>query len=203
MFISLAGALTLGTLPVNQYPDVAPTQITVSANYPGASAQIVSQNVTSLLEEELNGLKGLIYYESNSANGGADITITFNPGTDADMAQVDVQNRLQRVVGRLPQAVIKQGLKVEQARSNFLLVYALSYTDDQQDSIGLADYAARAINNEIRRVAGVGRVQMYAAERAMRIWVDPARLVGYNLSMADVGKAIAGQKRASACGQYG
>ncbi|ROO40477.1 multidrug efflux RND transporter permease subunit [Pseudomonas sp. 7SR1] len=193
LFIVLAGLLTLRTLPVSQYPDVAPPQISVSANYPGASAQIVGQNVTSLIEEELNGLKGLIYYESTSANGGADITVTFTPGTDPDMAQVDVQNRLQRVIGRLPQAVIEQGLKVEQARSNFLLVYALSYVDGQADSVVLADYAARAINNEIRRVAGVGRVQMYTSERAMRIWVDPARLVAYNLSMADVGRAIAAQ----------
>ena len=110
LLIALAGALTLGRLPVNQYPDVAPPQINVSVDYPGASAQIVSQNVTSLIEEELNGLKGLLYYESNSANGGAETTITFKPGTDPDMAQVDVQNRLQRVVGRLPQAVIEQGL---------------------------------------------------------------------------------------------
>ncbi|BBH33911.1 multidrug efflux RND transporter permease subunit [Pseudomonas sp. St290] len=203
LFIALAGVLTLGTLAVSQYPDVAPPQINVIANYPGASALIVSQNVTSLIEEELNGLKGLIYYESNSANGGAETTITFKPGTDPDMAQVDVQNRLQRVVGRLPQAVIEQGLEVEQARSNFLLVYALSYTDGQQDSVGLADYAARAINNEIRRVAGVGRVQMYTAERAMRIWVDPARLVGYNLSMADVGRAIAGQNIQVPAGSLG
>ncbi|AWY44173.1 multidrug efflux RND transporter permease subunit [Pseudomonas putida] len=203
LFISLAGLLTLGTLAVNQYPDVAPTQIVVSASYPGASAQIVSQNVTSLIEEELNGLKGLIYHESNSANGGADITITFKPGTDADLAQVDVQNRLQRVIGRMPRAVIEQGLKVEQSRSNFLLVYALSYTDDQQDSIGLADYAARAVNNEIRRVNGVGRVQMYTAERAMRIWVDPQRLVGYNLSMADVSKAIAAQNAQVPAGSMG
>ena len=203
LFIALAGVLTLGSLAVSQYPDVAPPQINVSANYPGASALIVSQNVTSLIEEELNGLKGLIYYESNSANGGAETTITFKPGTDPDMAQVDVQNRLQRVIGRLPQAVIEQGLEVEQARSNFLLVYALSYTDGQQDSVGLADYAARAINNEIRRVAGVGRVQMYTAERAMRIWVDPARLVGYNLSMADVGRAIAGQNIQVPAGSLG
>lgn len=203
LFIALAGVLTLGSLAVSQYPDVAPPQINVSANYPGASALIVSQNVTSLIEEELNGLKGLIYYESNSANGGAETTITFKPGTDPDMAQVDVQNRLQRVVGRLPQAVIEQGLEVEQARSNFLLVYALSYTNGQQDSVGLADYAARAINNEIRRVAGVGRVQMYTAERAMRIWVDPARLVGYNLSMADVGRAIAGQNIQVPAGSLG
>ncbi|MGE8064534.1 multidrug efflux RND transporter permease subunit [Pseudomonas sp. NPDC089569] len=203
LFIALAGVLTLGTLPVSQYPDVAPPQISVSASYPGASAQIVSQNVTSLVEEELNGLKGLIYYESNSANGSAETTITFKPGTDPDMAQVDVQNRLQRVLGRLPQAVIEQGLKVEQVRANFLMVYALSYTDGQQDSVGMADYAARAINNEIRRVAGVGRVQMYTAERAMRIWVDPARLVGFNLSMADVGKAIAGQNVQVPAGSMG
>ncbi|MEO4016410.1 multidrug efflux RND transporter permease subunit [Pseudomonas rossensis] len=203
LFIALAGALTLGTLPVSQYPDVAPPQISVSASYPGASAQIINQNITSLIEEELNGLKDLLYYESNSANGSAETTITFKPGIDPDMAQVDVQNRLQRVVGRLPQAVIEQGLKVEQVRANFLMIYALSYTDGQQDSIGLADYAARGINNEIRRVAGVGRVQMYTAERAMRIWVDPARLVSYNLSMADVSKAIAGQNVQVPAGSMG
>ncbi|BCX68935.1 multidrug efflux RND transporter permease subunit [Pseudomonas izuensis] len=203
LLIALAGVLTLGTLPVSQYPDVAPPQISVSASYPGASAQIVGQNVTSLVEEELNGLKGLIYYESNSANGSAETTITFKPGTDPDMAQVDVQNRLQRVIGRLPRAVIEQGLKVEQVRANFLMIYTLSYTDDQQESVGLADYAARAINNEIRRVAGVGRVQMYTAERAMRIWVDPTRLVGYNLSMADVGKAIAAQNVQVPAGSMG
>jgi multidrug efflux pump len=203
LFIALAGALTLGTLPVSQYPDVAPPQISVSASYPGASAQIINQNITSLIEEELNGLKDLLYYESSSANGSAETTITFKPGIDPDMAQIDVQNRLQRVVGRLPQAVIEQGLKVEQVRANFLMIYALSYTDGQQDSIGLADYAARGINNEIRRVAGVGRVQMYTAERAMRIWVDPARLVGYNLSMADVSKAIAGQNVQVPAGSMG
>ncbi|MCO8311044.1 multidrug efflux RND transporter permease subunit [Pseudomonas mandelii] len=203
LFIALAGAMTLGTLPVSQYPDVAPPQISVSASYPGASAQIINQNITSLIEEELNGLKDLLYYESNSANGSAETTITFKPGIDPDMAQIDVQNRLQRVIGRLPQAVIEQGLKVEQVRANFLMIYALSYTDGQQDSIGLADYAARGINNEIRRVAGVGRVQMYTAERAMRIWVDPARLVGYNLSMADVSKAIAGQNVQVPAGSMG
>ncbi|WP_260958647.1 multidrug efflux RND transporter permease subunit [Pseudomonas citri] len=203
LFIALAGALTLGTLPVSQYPDVAPPQISVSASYPGASAQIINQNVTSLLEEELNGLKDLLYFESKSANGSTETTITFQPGTDPDMAQVDVQNRLQRVTGRLPQAVIEQGLEVEQVRANFLLIYALTYTDGQQDSIGLADYAARSINNEIRRVAGVGRVQMYTAERAMRIWVDPTRLVGYNLSMADVSRAIAAQNVQVPAGSMG
>ncbi|MBF8672679.1 multidrug efflux RND transporter permease subunit [Pseudomonas putida] len=203
LFIALAGVLTLGRLPVSQYPDVAPPQISVSASYPGASAQIVSQNVTSLIEEELNGLKGLIYYESNSANGSGETTITFAPGSDPDLAQVDVQNRLQRVIGRLPQAVIEQGLKVEQIRASFLMVFALSYRDGQHDSSSLADYAARAINNEIRRVPGVGRVQMYTAERAMRIWVDPARLVGYGLSMADVGKAIAAQNVQVPAGSMG
>lgn len=203
LFIVLAGALTLGRLPVSQYPDVAPPQISVSASYPGASAQIINLNVTSLLEEELNGLPDLLYYESTSANGSADTTVTFKPGTDPDRAQIDVQNRLQRVVGRLPQAVIEQGLKVEQVRANFLMIYALSYTDEQQDSVGLADFAARAVNNEIRRVAGVGRVEMYTAERAMRIWVDPAELVGYGLSMADVSKAIAAQNVQVPAGSMG
>ncbi|MGY2288221.1 multidrug efflux RND transporter permease subunit [Pseudomonas sp. SDO528_S397] len=203
LFIVLLGALTLGRLPVSQYPDVAPPQVSVTASYPGASAQIINQNITSVLEEELNGLKDLLYYESNSANGSAETTITFKPGTDPDLAQIDVQNRLQRITGRLPQAVIEQGLKVEQVRANFLMIYALSYTGDQQDSIGLADYAARGVNNEIRRVAGVGRVQMYTAERAMRIWVDPARLVGYNLSMSDVSQAIAAQNVQVPAGSMG
>lgn len=194
IFIALAGLLALPSLPVAQYPSVAPPQIMISATYPGASAEVINNSVTSLIEEELNGAKGLLYYESQSSGSGmAEITATFQPGTDPDLAQVDVQNRIKRVESRLPQSVMQQGLQVEQASANFLLIYALTYKNGDKDPVGLADYAARYVNNEIRRVPGVGRVQMFAAERAMRVWIDPGKLVGYGLSVADVDNAIAAQ----------
>lgn len=204
IFICLAGLLALPSLPVSQYPNVAPPQIMIYATYPGASATILNETVTSLIEEELNGAKGLLYYESSSSsNGVAEINVTFEPGTDPDLAQVDVQNRLKRAEARLPQPVLQQGLQVEQASSNFLLMYALTYKDGDKDPVGLADYMARNINNEIRRIPGVGRVQMFAAERAMRIWVDPASLLGYNLSIDDVNRAIAAQNVQVPAGSFG
>ncbi|MDH0521334.1 efflux RND transporter permease subunit [Achromobacter xylosoxidans] len=194
IFIALAGLLAISSLPVAQYPSVAPPQVIVRAVYPGASAGTINDSVTSLIEEELNGAKGLLYYESQSNGSGvAEITVTFEPGTDPDLAQVDVQNRIKRVESRLPQSVMKEGLQLEQASSSFLLIYALTYKEEGKDQVGLADYAARNINNEIRRVPGVGRVQMFAAERALRIWIDPAKLVGYGLSVDDVNRAIAAQ----------
>src|SRR5690554_1290466 len=204
IFICLAGLLAIPSLPVAQYPNVAPPQIMIYATYPGASATILNETVTSLIEEELNGAKGLLYYESSSSsNGMAEINVTFEPGTDPDLAQVDVQNRLKRAEARLPQPVLDQGLQVEQASTNFLLIYALSYKDTSKDPVGLADYAARNINNEIRRLPGVGRVQLYASERAMRVWVDPALLVGYGLSIGDVNRAIAAQNIQVPAGSFG
>lgn len=204
IFISLAGLLAISSLPVSQYPDVAPPQILVSATYPGASADVINSSVTGLIEEELNGAKGLLYYESQSNSAGvAETTVTFMPGTDPDLAQVDVQNRLKRVESRLPASVTRQGLQVEQASSNFLLIYALTYTKEGKDEVGLADYAARNVNNEIRRVPGVGRVQMFSAERALRVWIDPAKLVGYGLSVSDVDSAIAAQNAQVSGGSIG
>ena len=204
IFICLAGLLAIPSLPVAQYPNVAPPQIMIYATYPGASATILNETVTSLIEEELNGAKGLLYYESSSSsNGMAEINVTFEPGTDPDMAQVDVQNRLKRAEARLPQPVLQQGLQVEQASSNFLMIYALSFKEAGKDPVGLADYAARNINNEIRRIPGVGRVQMFSSERAMRVWVDPSRLVGYGLSVSDVNRAIAAQNVQVPAGSFG
>ncbi|MYZ43323.1 efflux RND transporter permease subunit [Schauerella aestuarii] len=204
IFISLAGLLALPNLPIAQYPTVAPPQILITANYPGASAQTINESVTSLIEEELNGAKGLLYYESTSSSSGQSETyVTFAPGTDPDLAQVDVQNRIKRVEARLPSSVTQQGLQVEQASSNFLLIYTLTYKNGDKDPVGLADYAARNVNNEIRRVAGVGRVQMFGSERAMRVWIDPAKLVGFGLSPADVNNAIASQNVQVPAGSIG
>lgn len=210
--ISLLGVLAIRSLPVSQYPDVAPPQIEINATYPGASAQVMNDNVTALIEEELNGARHLLYYDSTSdASGSATITATFLPGTDPNMAQVDVQNRLKRVEARLPAAVLQQGLSVEQADSDFLLMYTLNYREGAGnvaqhgagDEVALADYAARRINNEIGRIPGVGKVQMFSSARAMRIWIDPDKLMGYRLSVDDVYKAIGDQNTQVAAGAIG
>lgn len=192
--ITLLGLLSLPNMPVSQYPEVAPPAITISATYPGASADDAASSVASVIENELNGAKGLLYYESVSDSyGQSQITATFAPGTDPDMAQVDVQNRVSNVTATLPAAVMQQGLKVEQSNTGFLLVVALSSDDGSLTQTELADYIKRNIQNAISRVPGVGKFQLFAAGRAMRIWVDPEKLVSYNLSMAEVNAAIAQQ----------
>ncbi|WP_113625521.1 efflux RND transporter permease subunit [Pectobacterium peruviense] len=204
IFIAMAGLLAISSLPVSQYPAVAPPQIVVTATYPGASAEVINSGVTSLIEEELNGAKGLLYYESQSNSAGlAEITITFQPGTNPDLAQVDVQNRIKKVESRLPASVTQQGLQVEQASTNFLMIFALTAKDKNADEVNLADYAARNINNEIRRVTGVGRVQMFSAERALRVWIDPAKLISYGLSINDVDNAIKAQNAQVSGGSLG
>ncbi|BCS89883.1 efflux RND transporter permease subunit [Pseudodesulfovibrio sediminis] len=206
IFISLAGILAIPSLPMEKFPQVAPPQITLSLVYPGASASTLNDTVVSQIEEELNGAKGLLYYESTSySNGTASITVTFKPGTDPDFAQVDVQNRLSNAESSLPQAVLDQGITVEQASSGFLMAYAMVYTDDNSDKDPqvLADLMARSVNNEIRRVEGVGKVQFFAAESAMRVWVDPQKLLSYDLSIADVNAAITKQNVQVPAGSFG
>lgn len=192
--ISLAGLLAIPGMPVSQYPAVAPPAITISATYPGASVEDVADSVASVIENELNGTKGLLYYESVSDSyGSAQITATFKPGTDPDMAQVDVQNRISNITAKLPSAVVQQGLRVSQANTGFLMVVSMSSTDGTLDQTALADYITRNVENPVSRVPGVGNFQLFASPRAMRIWVDPDKLVGYNLSMADVNNAIGRQ----------
>jgi multidrug efflux pump len=206
IFIMMAGLLALPTLPVSQFPVVAPPQITVTATYPGASAQVLVDSVTSVIEEELNGAKGLLYFDSSSnANGIAQITASFEPGTDADLAQVDVQNRLKKAEARLPSSVITQGVQVDQASSGFLMVYALTFKGDDatKDIVTLADYAARNINNNVRRVNGVGKLQYFGTEAAMRVWVSPEKLLSYGLSIEDINNAIRNQNVQVPAGSFG
>ncbi|MCU0120530.1 multidrug efflux RND transporter permease subunit [Pseudomonas sp. B2M1-30] len=205
IFIVMAGLLSIPSLPVAQFPAVAPPQITINATYPGASAATVSESVTSIIEEELNGAKGLLYYDSSSTSAGtAEINVVFKPGTDPALAQVDVQNRIQNAQARLPAEVTQQGLQVEQANSGFLLMYTLTNKNGATgDVVRQADYAARNVNNEIRRIPGVGRVQFFAAEAAMRVWIDPQKLLGYGLSVADVNAAIAAQNGQVPAGSFG
>ena len=204
LFVLVLGGVSITQLPVAQYPPVAPPSIVITAVYPGASAQTLEDSVLAVVEQEMNGAPGLIYVESVAqANGSGTITLSFQPGTDANLAQVEVQNRLGRATPRLPAAVTQQGVRVDKARANFLLFAILSSTDPAYDPIALGDYAARNVLPEIQRVAGVGQAQLFGTERAMRVWIDPARLLGYSLSSADVVAAIRAQNAQVAAGAIG
>ncbi len=204
LFVLVFGGVAITQLPVSQYPPVAPPSIVVTVSYPGASAQTLEDSVLSLIEREMNGAEGLIYMETVSqANGSGTITLSFQPGTNPELAQVEVQNRLSRATPRLPQAVTQQGVRVDKSRSNFLLFAILSSDNPAYDPIALGDYAARNIVPELQRVPGVGQVQQFGTERAMRIWIDPAKLVGYKLAPADVTAAITAQNAQVASGTIG
>lgn len=203
IFIMLAGVLSITKLPVSQYPSIAPPTIVITAAYPGASAQIMDDSVTSLIEQALNGADGLEYVDSQSQSGEVTITMTFSNDTNPDLAAVDVQNRLERVKSGLPASVIQQGVQVAKAGSNFLQFIAISSEDGKLDPMALGDYASRNVLNEIRRVPGVGTVQLFGTERAMRIWIDPAKLLSYKLTPDDVCSAIRAQNAQVASGTLG
>jgi multidrug efflux pump len=203
LFILLAGALAIPQLPVAQYPNVAPPQVEIYAVYPGASAQTVDESVVTLIEEELNGADHLLYFESQSSAGSATIKATFQPGTNPELAQVDVQNRLNAVESRLPQAVNQQGLKVDKVSNGFLLMISLTSSDGKYDDVALSDYLARNVINELKRLEGVGKAQLYGGERAMRIWIDPQKLIGFSLTPADVNAAIVAQNAQVSAGNMG
>ena len=204
LFISIAGVLAIPFLPIAQYPKVAPPQLTITTTYPGASPQEIYQGVTRQIEEELNGVEGLLYFESTSdSSGWVSINATFAAGTNIDQASVDVQNAIRRVESRLPATVRSQGINVEEAGAGFLMVVVLTSTDGTRDPVALGDYINRNIIGEIRRIDGVGRAQLYAAQRALRVWIDPDKMVGLNLTPADVNAAIAAQNAQVAAGQIG
>ncbi|UXS05062.1 efflux RND transporter permease subunit [Agrobacterium tumefaciens] len=204
IFIMLAGLLAIPMLPIAQYPNVAPPQISVSTTYPGASPEDIYLSVTRPIEEELNGVPGLIYFESTSESSGRiSINVTFAPGTNIGEAQVEVQNRIARVEPRLPQAVTQQGMRVEQAGTSFLMMVALTSVDGNTDAIGLGDYLSRNVVGEIRRVPGVGSAQLFATQRSMRIWMDPDKMLGLKLTSADVIGAIQAQNSQVAAGRIG
>ncbi|AUC11498.1 MULTISPECIES: efflux RND transporter permease subunit [Rhizobium/Agrobacterium group] len=204
IFIMLAGLLAIPMLPIAQYPNVAPPQISVSTTYPGAAPEDIYQSVTRPIEEELNGVPGLIYFESTSeASGRISINVTFEPGTNIGEAQVEVQNRIARVEPRLPQAVTQQGLRVEQAGTSFLMMVALTSVDGNTDAIGLGDYLSRNVLGELRRVPGVGSAQLFATQRSMRIWMDPDKMLGLSLTSSDVIGAIQAQNSQVAAGRIG
>jgi len=204
LFIVLLGVIAIPQLPIARYPSVAPPSVTLYASYPGATPKTLNDSVVSLVERELSGVKNLLYFESSvDTSGTAQITATFKPGTDPELAQVDVQNRIKAVEPRLPQVVRQSGLQVESAASGFLLMIGMTSPDGQFDEVLLGDYLARNIVPELRRIEGVGRVQLFGAEQALRIWVDPNKLTAFGLTMGDLAQAIEGQNAQIAPGRVG
>ena len=204
IFIVIAGLVALPSIPVAQYPSVAPPQISVSTFYVGASPEEIHRSVAQPIEEELNGVEGIMYFESTAdASGAVSITATFEPGTDTGGAQVDVQNAVRRVEPLLPQSVIDQGIQVEEAGAGFLLVVALTSEDGSRDATDLGDYVNRNVVGELRRISGVGSAQVFSSERALRVWLDPSKMTGLRLSTADVSTAIRAQNAQVAAGAIG
>ncbi len=204
LFIIIAGLVSLNKLPISQYPQVAPPTITVNATYAGADAQTLEDSVLSLIEREMNGLEGLDYMQATAmSNGVGTLTLTFTPETNKDMAQVQVQNRLARVESRLPAAVRQVGVQVSQSRSNFLMFVMLSSDNPNVKVPDISDFAARNVVPELQRVNGVGGVTQFGSERAMRIWLDTAKMEGFNLTPAEVSTAIAGQNVQISAGSIG
>lgn len=204
LFVLLLGSVSVTRLPIAQYPPVAPPTISVTVAYPGVSAQTLEDSVLAVIERELTSASRLMYVESVSqANGTGTITATFEPGTNESIAQVEVQNLLSRATPRLPAAVTQQGVRIEKARSNFLLFAMMSSSNPAYDESALGDYAARTIVPEFQRLPGVGQVQLFGSERAMRVWVDPGKLRSFELSSAEVVAAIRAQNAQVAAGTIG
>ncbi len=204
ILISLGGVLAILNLGVESYPNVAPPQITVSATYPGASAQTTEQAVTQVIEQQLTGIDNLVYFSSSSsANGRASITLTFETGTDADTAQVQVQNKVSLATPRLPSEVVQQGVVVAKANAGFLMVVALRSENPAISRQDLNDIVASRVLDQIARIPGVGSTQQFGAANAMNIWLDPVRLQGYGLSASEVLAAVRGQNVQFAAGSVG
>lgn len=204
LFIVLAGLLSIPRLPVAQYPAVAPPGIIISVSYPGASPDIMNTSVVSLIEREISGVDNLLYFESSSdTTGSASITVAFKPGTDIKLAQMDLQNQIKIVEPRLPQAVRQNGINVEAANSGFLMMVGLKSATGQFEEADLSDYFARNVSDELRRVPGVGKVQLFGGEKALRIWLDPMKLHGYGLSVSDVLTAVGQQNALVSPGKTG
>ena len=204
IMVMLVGLLAINTLPVSQYPPIAPPQITINAMYPGASAQTVQDTVTQVIEQKLNGIDNLIYMSSTSDSAGAiAINLTFKAGTDPNIAQVQVQNKLQLATPLLPQIVQRQGIQVVKSTKNFLLIIGLISEDNSMNRYQLTDYAVSNIQEIISRVEGVGELQMFGSQNAMRIWLNPSKLNNYRLTTNDVIAALQAQNAQISAGQFG
>lgn len=204
LIIMLAGIMTLTGMPIAQYPTIAPPTVTITATYPGASASTVENTVTQIIEKQMNGLDGLRYMSSNSANNGqATIEVNFEQGIDPDIAQVQVQNKLQSATALLPEDVQRQGVTVSKGGGSFLQVIAFYSPDGSMTDSDIKDYVNSNLSDPLSRVQGVGSIQVFGGSYAMRIWLDPAKLASFQLNPSDVAAAINAQNAQVAVGQLG
>lgn len=204
LVIMLAGIITLTNMPIAQYPTIAPPTVTISATYPGASAETVENTVTQIIEQQMNGLDGLRYISSNSAgNGQASIALNFEQGVDPDIAQVQVQNKLQSATALLPEDVQRQGIKVTKSGASFLQVIAFFSEDPSLSADDIKDYVNANISEPLSRVAGVGEVQVFGGSYAMRIWMDPSKMTSLQVTPSDIATALRTQNAQVAVGQLG
>ena len=204
LVIMLAGALAIRTLPITQYPTIAPPAVVINASYPGASAKTLEDSVTQVIEQKMTGLDNLLYMSSSSdSSGRASVKLTFNAGTDPDIAQVQVQNKLQLAMPSLPLIVQNQGVQVAKTSASFLMVVGLTSEDGKQTQSDLSDYLISNVQDPLSRIQGVGEVQVFGGQYAMRIWLDPAKLLNYKLTPADVKSALQAQNAQVSAGQLG
>jgi len=204
IIMCLTGVLSIMSLPVEQYPDLAPPNVRITANYPGASAQTLENTVTQVIEQSMTGIDNLMYMSSQSSNTGqATITLTFDAGTNPDEARQQVQNQLQSALRKLPQDVQQQGVTVNKTGDTNILMLAFVSTDGSMDKQDIADYVASNIQDPLSRISGVGQVDAYGSQYAMRIWLDPNKLINYSLTTEDVVNAISSQNSQIAVGQVG
>jgi len=202
IIIMLMGIGAIVALPIAQYPDVAPTQISIRATYPGANAETLENSVTQVLERELTGLEGLLYFNSSSSSRGAvTVTATFDKGVNADIAQVQVQNKIQAAVSRLPQQVQQQGVRVTKASPDFLMIVAVFDKTGKSTNVDVSDWLATNLQDDLSRTQGVGDVNVFGAQYAMRIWLDPDKLASFQLMPSDVVTAIQNQNTDVAAGE--
>jgi multidrug efflux pump len=204
IIIVLMGIGAIFSLPVGQYPDVAPTQISIRATYPGASAETLENSVTQVLEQELTGLEGLLYFSSSSTSrGSASVTAVFDKSVNADIAQVQVQNKIQAAVSRLPQEVQQQGVRVTKGSPDFLMIVAVYDKTGKSSNVDVSDWLANSLQDDLSRTPGVGDVNVFGAKYAMRIWLDPDKLASFQLMPSDVVTAIQNQNVDVAAGEIG
>lgn len=204
IIIMMAGVFAIKTLPIAQYPDVAPPTISISAKYPGADAETIENSVTQIIEQSLTGLDGLLYFNStSSSDGSVKTSVTFNQGTDPDIAQVQVQNKVQQANSRLPLQVQQQGVTVRKTQSDFLLIAALYDTTDKMSTSDLSDFVVSNIQDPLSRLEGVGDVRVFGSSYAMRIWLDPVKLASLKLSTTDVQNALISQNTEISAGKIG
>ena len=198
------GILAIRILPIAQYPEIAPPSVSVRATYPGASAETVANTVTQVIEQQMTGLDGLRYFSSSSTSAGsAEITLTFETGTDADIAQVQVQNKLSQATALLPETVQRQGITVRKSSAGFLMVVGLISSDGSYEQVDLADYMVTNLVDELSRIEGVGDVRVFGGQYAMRIWLDPAKLAAFELAPSDVVAAVSAQNAQISAGAFG